>query len=270
MANNKMRYLNTKFWNDSYISMLDPIEKLLFVYLLTNGHTNISGFYELPLKIMAVETGIDVSMFNKILPRLEEKINYKKGFVIIKNFIKHQETGSVNVQKGILNCLSEINIEFLKEVVEQGHLVLPKYCMDSLCIPYVEGRNYSYSDLDSNLNLDSVCKQEKPPNKPNPLTELFGLFWEEYPIKKGKKLAESRFMNLTPIVALKIIDDVKKRKVEDHLWLDGYAPHPPTYLNQEVWNDVIITARPGRKNNLNDTTPYTEGKYKNVKETFIP
>lgn len=152
MANNKQRYINTKLWNDTYVAKLDPIEKLLFVYLLTNEHTNISGVYELPFKIMAVETGIDESMFKKILPRLKEKIRYIEGIVVIKNFIKHQETGSPNVQKGILNCLTDLDINFLKNIVKQGYFILPKYYLDTLCIPYVEGRNYLDSNLDSNLD----------------------------------------------------------------------------------------------------------------------
>ena len=116
MANNKQRYINTRFWNDTYVSVLDPIEKLLFIYLLTNEHTNISGVYELPFKIMAVETGIDESMFKKILPRLKERIRYIDGMVIIKNHIKHQETGSPNVKTGIFNCLKELDQEFLKNI----------------------------------------------------------------------------------------------------------------------------------------------------------
>ena len=83
MANNKQRYINTRFWNDNYISELDPIEKLLFIYFLTNEHTNIAGIYEIPLKIIGIETGIDESMLKKILPRLEDKIRYIEGMVII-------------------------------------------------------------------------------------------------------------------------------------------------------------------------------------------
>ena len=55
----KERIVNTRFWSDTYISNLDPIEKLLFLYLITNQYTEISGLYELPLKYMAVDTGID-------------------------------------------------------------------------------------------------------------------------------------------------------------------------------------------------------------------
>jgi len=109
MANNKQRYINTRFWNDSYVSELDPIEKLLFVYFLTNEHTNISGIYELPLKIMAVETGIDESMFKKIIPRIKDKVRYINGYVIIKNFVKYQKTESELTLKGIDNCLKDLD-----------------------------------------------------------------------------------------------------------------------------------------------------------------
>jgi hypothetical protein len=153
MANNKQRYINTKFWNDTYVSDLDPIEKLLFIYFLTNEHTNISGIYELPLKIMSVETGIELSMIHKILPRLKDKIIYNSGKVVIKNFIRHQETGSPNVRIGILNCLKELDRKFIEKLTKQGNFELPRYYCDTLSIPYVEGRNYSDSNLDSDSNL---------------------------------------------------------------------------------------------------------------------
>ena len=155
MANNKQRYINTRFWNDSYVSQLDPIEKLLFVYLLTNEHTNISGIYELPLKLIATETGLEESMIKKILPRLNNKIRYIDGYVIIKNFVKHQETGSPNVKTGIINCLKELNKKWLENVVNKGYYNLDSYYLDTLCIAYIEGRNYSDLDLDSNLDSNS-------------------------------------------------------------------------------------------------------------------
>ena len=41
----KHRYIKTKFWDDSYIIELNPHEKLLFLYLITNPLTNIAGVY---------------------------------------------------------------------------------------------------------------------------------------------------------------------------------------------------------------------------------
>lgn len=68
----KMRSINTKFWDDNWAIDLDPIEKLLFLYLLTNSHTTLAGIYELHLRKMAFETGIDKEMLEKILKRFEK------------------------------------------------------------------------------------------------------------------------------------------------------------------------------------------------------
>lgn len=88
----KKRYVDTKFWDDNYIIEKDPIEKLLFLYLLTNTLTNIIGIYEISTKRIAFDTGIDKEMVLKILERFEadNKIKYEDGWVIIKNFTKHQ------------------------------------------------------------------------------------------------------------------------------------------------------------------------------------
>ncbi len=161
MANSKQRYINTRIWNDTYVSCLDPVEKLLFIYALTNGHTNIAGIYEIPLKIVAVETGLDISMLEKILPRLEEKINYVDGHMIIKNHLKHQEMTSINVVKGISNCLEELNQDFLNDVVNKGLYIIPREVLHTLSIPLDKVLNYSNSNLDSNSTSDEVAKPLK-------------------------------------------------------------------------------------------------------------
>lgn len=105
----KQRFINTRFWDDGYISNLDPIEKLLFLYFLTNPATNICGIYELPLKRIALDTGIDKEMVDKVIRRFtkDEKIYYIDGWVIVKNFIKHQSLNP-NVRIGIENGFNTI------------------------------------------------------------------------------------------------------------------------------------------------------------------
>ena len=116
----KQRYINTKFWSDSWISNLDPIEKLLYLYLLTNEHTNISGIYELPVKLMSVETGIEKEMILKIFSRFikDKKIKYVRGWIIISNFIEHQALNP-KIEKGIAIIIQneipdDIKIELYK------------------------------------------------------------------------------------------------------------------------------------------------------------
>ena len=134
----KQRYINTKFWSDTWISNLDPIEKLLFLYLLTNERTNIAGVYELPLKIMAVETGIEKEMIEKILERfkIDTKVIYKDGWICIKNFIKHQDSNNEKIKKGIELALLEV----------------PRYLIDTLSIPLPYLPNNSNSNSNSNTN----------------------------------------------------------------------------------------------------------------------
>lgn len=100
---------------------LDPTEKLLFLYLLTNERSTLAGVYELPLKTMAVESGIETEMVRKILSRFEEdgKVKYQEGWVAIKNFLKHHEHGSPTVRKGIDEAVKSAP-DWAKEFIGKG------------------------------------------------------------------------------------------------------------------------------------------------------
>ena len=89
----KNRYINTKFWDDSYISDLGPNAKLLYLYFLTNALTNICGAYEISIKRIVFDTGIAEELIKGLLKRFAEdkKVLYVDGYIIIKNFIKHQK-----------------------------------------------------------------------------------------------------------------------------------------------------------------------------------
>lgn len=149
----KNRYVNTKIWSDSYFLKLDPTEKLLFLYLLTNEKTNICGIYELPLKIMSTETGIEKEMIENILKRFEisGKIKYVNEWVALKNFIKHQDQGSPTVKKGIANELKKAP-ELLITWVLEG--------MDTLCHLNIN-LNLTKSNLNLNTTNDTQSIKEK-------------------------------------------------------------------------------------------------------------
>lgn len=96
------RYINTSFWKDGYVVTLDPTEKFIFLYLLTNPQTNIAGIYEITLREIAFDTGYDDEMVKKILMRFERdnKVVYRGGWMILRNWEKHQ-SGSPKVETGI-------------------------------------------------------------------------------------------------------------------------------------------------------------------------
>ena len=141
----KNRYINTKIWSDNYFSNLDPIEKLLFIYIITNEKTTICGVYELPIKIMSVETGIEKEMIEKIFKRFEfdNKIKYQNGWIAIKNFIKHQDQGSPKVKIGIDAELKKVPKEMIEYI----------YSMDTLSDINININSNSNSNINSNTTI---------------------------------------------------------------------------------------------------------------------
>lgn len=119
----KRRIVNTKFWSDTYIADLDPSEKLLFMYFLTNPYTNISGIYEISLRQAALDTGLDKEIISKILKRFEAegKMVYRNGWIAIKNFIKHQEKNPL-VEKGIDRELKNAPTELQEWIIEDKNI----------------------------------------------------------------------------------------------------------------------------------------------------
>lgn len=99
----KQRYVDTRFWDDPYIACLDPSEKLLFLYLITNPLTNISGIYEITLRRIQFDTGFNEDMVKKILDRFarDGKVVYRGGWIAVKNFIKHQNVNNPKIRAGI-------------------------------------------------------------------------------------------------------------------------------------------------------------------------
>jgi len=113
----KLRSVSTSFWNDTYIAELDPIEKLLFLYLITNEANNMVGIYEISLRRIAFDTGIDKTMIQKIFEKFinEDKINYVSNYVVLKNFTKNNKYNA-NMWVGACDVLLGIPPAILAEI----------------------------------------------------------------------------------------------------------------------------------------------------------
>lgn len=118
----KERLINTRFWNDSWVRKLNALDRYLFIYFLTNEYTNISGIYELPISTVAYGTGIDErDLQQSMLKRLEPKVYYKDGWVIITNFLKYQRMKSDSVAEGVKKSLKEAPKEVLSFAKSVGY-----------------------------------------------------------------------------------------------------------------------------------------------------
>lgn len=207
----KNRYVNTHFWSDPYISDLDPIEKLLFLYFLTNPFTNIAGIYEITLKQIALDTGIDRDMILKIIERFsrDKKIFYFDGWVFILNHSKHQEQGSEKVKVGILRIFQEIP-EKIKKCISDA-----VKGMDSL--PYLIDTKFNLNLIkidtkrefsDGRILPSAKDQDQKPEIILNGNIDLnFNKFWKFYKRREGDEME----------VRKKFIEVIKTQKDFDNL-----------------------------------------------------
>ncbi len=182
--------VNTRFWIDDYVSHLDPKEKLMFLYFLTNPFTDICGIYEVPMKSISIDTGIEEGPALKILKRFERdrKIFYRGGWIGIANFVKYQ-LDNPKVMRGIELGLSKAPPE-LKRIMRHSLSLT----MDRL----------SHSNPNSNLNSNPNSNSKMFPTK-NP---------------KGLKGKVSQSDNLAAYEIIKAFEKVNKHwyLLEEKRW----------------------------------------------------
>lgn len=134
----KQRYVSDSFWTDPYIEKLDPSEKLLFLYFLTNPLCNIAGIYEIRNNRVAYETGFDKDMVEKIKDRFikDGKMLCVDDWIIIVNFSKNQSPNP-NVLTGMQRIIDDLpdKVKALK-----GFERLPYFTLLNLTLPNLTKR----------------------------------------------------------------------------------------------------------------------------------
>jgi len=159
--------INTKFWSDNWVlEELDPIEKLLFLYYISNPSRNWAGLYELSLKVTAFHTGIDIDTVKRVTDRFDKvgKIYYTKGYLFIDNFTKYQ-TYNTNMAKHVESILDRTPKDVLRDIGKNR--LISSYEHLNIKLPKLYERATTTTDntLDDNTNLDvdrlEIVEQKK-------------------------------------------------------------------------------------------------------------
>jgi len=118
----KTRIIHTKFWSDGYINSLNRLEKLAFIYLITNDQIGLSGIYELPDNKALFETGLNQVEWESVKTKFQAdgKFGFCNGWVKIINVDKYQQFSG---EKNEIAKKREISI-------------VSKDILDTLSIPY--------------------------------------------------------------------------------------------------------------------------------------
>lgn len=126
------RQLHTRMWSsDRWFADLKPALKLLFIYLFSNERASVCGLYELPLRVVAFETGLDADVIQDGLQAFEQadKAYYdpETGVVLVKNMFKYQGSGSPKLLERIKADLKTVPECALKERWLEANRVLIGY-----------------------------------------------------------------------------------------------------------------------------------------------
>jgi hypothetical protein len=115
------KQIKTRIWQDNWFLSLNPEEKIIWLFLLTNEYCHLSGLYELPKPLISSLTG--VIKWQEALKKFEQskKIVLIEDWVFIVNKSKHQPISKNmkdNVNISIQRYLEE-NKEIHKMVLEK-------------------------------------------------------------------------------------------------------------------------------------------------------
>lgn len=130
----KLRSVSTGFWSDPFIEDLTPVQKLLFLYLITNEKTNMLGIYEASIKKISFETGINTSDINKALElfKKSDKVKYLNNYVVLLNYMKHQnyntnmKKSAIDTYNNLPNELKDNDVVISKDNASEGFERLSK------------------------------------------------------------------------------------------------------------------------------------------------
>lgn len=237
----KHRMITTEFWRDSFIDELDPIEKLLFLYLICNPATNLCGIYQIPLRIIASDTGIDSRALENVFTKFASKKRayYVDGWVILPNSVKHQNISSIKIKSGIDRELGEINQVLLDKLKE-------------LDIPY-------------GYHIDSISQSE--------------LSYSSVKVKynnidlKISKLLYGLIKERNPAWYVKPNWDIWAEDIRKIREIDGRTPEQIEFIikwsqDSDFWKTNILSPSKLRKQ-FNTLVVQAKAKYENKKGTVI-
>lgn len=160
----KFRQIHVDFWQDSFVIELTPEEKYFYLYLMTNSKTSQCGIYELPKKIIEMDTGYNRETVDKLLKRFVDygkiKYNEETKEVFLVNWIKYNAIKSPKVKSCITKELEKVKTkEFIAEF-----LAMCKRCgyeIDTLSIPYPYGIDTVSIDYGEEKEQEEEQEEEK-------------------------------------------------------------------------------------------------------------
>ncbi len=203
------RYISTSFWDDEWIQSLDPSEKFLYLYLLTNPLTNIAGVYKISIRRICFDTGFNSDTVKHILGKFQKakKAYHYQEYIVLPTWPKHQRwQDKPTIKSGIDKLLSELP-ENVNKYLKSVNYSYPTY---TVSIPYGYQPSYSDSNIDTDTDSDISVKQPKIKTARN-----------EYGKEKNVMLSDAEYQSLLTDLGEKLLGEMIEELSEGKA-LHGY------------------------------------------------
>lgn len=189
------RNIQMSFWTDTKVmDEFSPDQKLLYLYLLTNPHTNLSGCYEISKRQIAYETGMTAKQVNDNLSALQDDLRVvvysdKTKEILLVNWSKYNWTASEKfrkpLEKEILSVKDEEFRQYLSDLLDGA---------DTVSIPYEYGTDTTVTVTVTDTVTDTDTDKHK---RYEDIKELYNTTCKSLPrIKTVSKQRETQIRTL--------------------------------------------------------------------------
>lgn len=130
------RNIHVTFWTDSKIvDDFTPYQKYMYLYLLTNNHTNLCGCYEISENQIANETGLTVKKVREtleVLDKVHHVVMYDQQSreMLLLNWYKWNWTDSPKFKKPLMKEIENIKSEKFKYLLNDRVSIRYQYGID--------------------------------------------------------------------------------------------------------------------------------------------
>ena len=140
------RQIHTEIWSDPWFELLDPRDKLLFIYLFSNKRSTLAGLYDISVRQIAFDTGLEEQYINEAMARFAEadKAHFDGRTVWIPKMMERnaQNLRSPKTQANIRHTfLVASNGPLLHKAIGYFNAIIaPKYGIDTLSMVYLQNK----------------------------------------------------------------------------------------------------------------------------------
>lgn len=115
------RNISMEFWTDSkVVDDFTPEDRYIYLYCMTNPHTNLCGCYEVSIKQIANETGYNNDSVERLLKRLDHAHNVirysaQTKELLLLNWCRYNWSASEKLNKPLLGEIRKVKNDQFRE-----------------------------------------------------------------------------------------------------------------------------------------------------------